>query len=80
MNSVKPRSHDLVDHVSVNFREPLFAPLVQVTECILMQAELVEDGCVNVAQVVGIFHGVQSDSVRCADHLAAFDPTTSKPH
>lgn len=41
-------SHDLFDYVSVNFGKPLLAPLVQVTERILIQTELIEDRGVNV--------------------------------
>jgi len=69
-----PRSHDLFDHVSLNFREPFFAPLVQVTEGILIQTELIEDGGVNVAQVIGVFDCVQSDGVGYANRLAPLMP------
>ncbi len=64
----------------MNFREPLFTPLVQITERILIETELVENGGVNVAEMAGIFDRVQSDGVRCTNHLTAFDPATSEPH
>ncbi len=74
------RLYDLPDNVSVNFREPLFASLMQIAERILIQAELIQDSRVNIAEVPRALDCAQSDGVSCANHLAPFDAAPGQPH
>ena len=55
----------------MHFSEPLFPPLMHEAERVLIQAELVEDRRVNVAEVVWFLDRLQTDRVGGPDHLAA---------
>ncbi len=48
------RSDDLLDHAAVNLGQALFAAQVQIAEPVLVEAELMQDGGVNVAEVPGV--------------------------
>ena len=51
-SSIRPRNlDDLLDHPSMYLGKPLLAALVQVTQLVLAEPELVQDGGVDVAQV-----------------------------
>src|SRR5690349_19436986 len=71
---------DFRDDLAANFGEPLPAPLVHEAERVLVQPELIQDGRVDVAEVVRLLGSAQADRVRCSDYLPAFDPATRHPH
>src|SRR5579871_4876850 len=64
----------------MDLREPFAPALVQVAELVLIETELMQDGGVDIAEMIRIFHGVQPDGVGGSDHLAALDPAAGQPH
>jgi hypothetical protein len=74
------RLHHLLRHLTTNLREPLFPALVQVSQRILIQADLIEDGGVYIAQMAGIFNRLRSDGVCCTYDPAALDSAGGEPH
>src|SRR5262245_30084662 len=73
-------SYNLLDHLPVDRRQPFLAPQVQVAEPVLVEPQLLQDGGVNVAEVVPVLDGVQADGVGGPDHLAALDAAAREPH
>ncbi len=61
-------------------RQPLVAAEVGVGQPVLVEAELVEDRRVDVAEVVGALDGPEADGVGGADDLAPLDPAAGHPH
>src|SRR5262249_57186992 len=61
------RSDDLPDDLALEERQPLVAPEVGVGEAVLVEAELVQDRRVDVAEVTRVLDGPQPDGVRGAD-------------
>src|SRR5262245_9989528 len=53
------RLDDLADHPALEQREALVAAEVQIGQLLLVQADLVQDGRVDVAEVIGPFHRLQ---------------------
>src|SRR5262249_10302773 len=47
---------------------------------VLIQAELMQDRGVDVAEVITVLHGVKADGVRSSDHLSALDSSAGQPH
>src|SRR5579885_1103213 len=64
----------------MHLREPFFPAEVQVAEGVLLQAELMEHGGVNVAEVNGLLDGAEADGVGGADDLAPLDAAAGQPH
>jgi hypothetical protein len=56
------------------------APCVVVGELIVIQAEEVENGAVDVANVVDTVNGFCADFIGGPDRVSGFRPTASKPH
>ena len=58
-----------------------FAPAeVRIAEFVLIEAELVQDRRVDVAQMAAILDGAQADVVGGADDRAPFDAAAGEPH
>src|SRR6266511_3748689 len=74
------RSNDLFDHSAFDEREPLIPAQMWIGQLTLVEAELVEDGRVEVAEVDGSLDGAQANGVGGAQHLAAFDSSARQPH
>src|SRR5262245_50601683 len=72
-------SDDLLDHLSLNERQTFLAAQVRVIQLVLVEAELVQDGGVDVAEVIGGFDGPQADGVGGADDLPALDAAAGEP-
>src|SRR6267378_1857370 len=65
-------SNDLFDHSAFDEREPLIPAQMRIGQSTLVEAELVENGRVEVAEVDGILDGAQANGVGGAHDLAAF--------
>src|SRR2546427_9978920 len=74
------RSNDLFDHAAFDEGEPLVPAQMWIGQLTLVEAELVENGRVEVAEVDGILDGAQAYCVGGAQHLAAFDSAARHPH
>src|SRR5579862_9123244 len=72
--------HNLLNHPPMHQRQPFAPAKMRVGELVLVEAELVEDGGVDVAEVVAVLDGVEADVVGGADDLAAFDAAAGEPH
>jgi len=66
------RLHDFADEFAFDEGEVFVAAEVGVGELVLVEAELVLDGRVDVAEVVRLLDRVQADGVGRADDLASF--------
>ena len=73
-------SNDLFDHSAFDEREPLIPAQMRIGQLTLVEAELVEKGRVQIAEVDGILDGAQANGVGCAHDLAAFDSAARHPH
>ena len=56
------------------------APCVVVGELIVIEAQKVENGAVDVANVVDTVNGFCTDFIGGSDRVSGFRPTASKPH
>ena len=72
--------HDFANHFPFDKRKAFFSAEVGVGELVLVEAELVQDGRVDVAEVVGLFDRVQADRVGRADDLASLYAAARHPH
>ena len=73
-------SHNLLDHFAFDEGEALVAAEVGVGERVLIEAELVQDRRVDVAEVIGLLDRLEADRVRRAHHPAALDAAARHPH
>src|SRR5438067_2210540 len=73
-------SDDLPNHLAAHQRQPLLPAQVREGQLILLEAELVQDGGMHVAEVVRLLDGAQADGVGGADDLAAPDAAAGQPH
>src|SRR5262249_52992960 len=73
-------SHDFLNHFSLYQRQALVAAEVGIGEVVLVKAEEVKDGRVDVAEVVRLLDGFESDSVGRADPAAAANTAAGQPH
>src|SRR6266511_3236989 len=74
------KSNDLFDDSAFDEREPLIPAQMWIGQLTLVEAELAEDGRVEVAEVDGSLDGAQANGVGGAQHLAAFDSSARQPH
>src|SRR5262245_50879751 len=65
--------HQLGNNTAMDFCQPFLTSLVQVTQRILVESQLVQDRRMNVTEVDRLLHSSQADFVRGAVDLAAFD-------
>src|SRR5262245_56330413 len=72
--------HDLADDFTLDEGKAFVAAEVRIGEIVLVEAEEVKDGGVDVAEVVGLFDGFEADGVGGADPLAAADAAAGEPH
>jgi len=72
--------HDFANHFALDKCKAFVAAEVGVGELMLVEAELVQDGRVDVAEVVGLLDRVQTDRVGGADDLASADAAAGHPH
>src|SRR5207248_181274 len=77
---IRLASYDLPDHLPLHERQPLVPPQVRVRQLVLVQAELVKDRRVQVAEVVRLLDGAEADGVGGADGLAPLDAAAGHPH
>src|SRR5262245_20214450 len=77
---VTPTLDDLFDDLAFDEPEAFIAAEVGIGEVVLVEAEEVEDGGVDVAEVVGLFDGFEANGVGGADPLAAVDAAAGEPH
>ena len=73
-------SNDLFDGFAFDEREPLITAQMRIGQLTLVEAELVQNGRVEVAEVDGILSGAQADGIGGAHDLAAFDSAACHPH
>ena len=69
-----------LDYISTVVRQTLVPATVIVGEEFLVQAQQVQQRCVDIAQVMTLFNGPISDLVGRAENAAGTHPATSKPH
>src|SRR5688572_13583107 len=72
--------NDLLDHSAFDEREPLVPAQMRVGQLTLVQAQLVKNGRVQVAEVDGILDGAQANGVGGPHHLATLDSAARHPH
>src|SRR5215510_8769229 len=72
--------HQVGNDTAVDFGQPFFAALVQITQRILVEAQLVQDRRMNVTEVNRLLHSSQADFVRGAVDLAWPKAATSHNH
>ena len=75
-----PEFRALVHDLSRNIREPEVAALEPVGQFLVVQAEQVQDGRVQVVDVYGILGNSPTDFIGFTDDLPAFYASTGKPH
>src|SRR5437763_522581 len=71
---------DLPHDLALDEGQPLVTPQVRVGQPVLVEPELVEDGRVDVAEVVRALDGPQADGVGGADDPATSDAAAGQPH
>src|SRR4051812_35266493 len=77
----KPESgQDLFDDLAGHVCEPFVATVVTEGEALVIEAEQVEDGSVDVVDVSFHFRRAQADRVCGSDHLASLHTASSQPH
>ena len=64
-------SDDFLDDLALDERQPFVAAEVRIGEPVLVEAQLVQDRGVEIAEVVGLLDGAQPDGVGA--------PTTCRP-
>src|SRR5690348_7538615 len=69
-----------LDNLAADFGEALLAAEVHVAERVLVEAHLVEQRRVQVAEVDGVLGGFQADRVRCAIDGTALEAAAGDPH
>lgn len=74
------RPNQLLDHPAAELGELFVSPGVVVGEAVVIEAEEVEDGAVDVADVVDAIDGFGSDLVGGSDGVAGFRAATCEPH
>src|SRR5262245_29568669 len=74
------RLDEFCDDPAVNFSQPLLAALMQVAERVLVESELIQNRCVDVAEVNRLLHGLQPDFIRRAVNLSAFYAASGHHH
>src|SRR5215467_14378762 len=72
--------HNSSDDLTLDLRQPFATPLVQIRERILIEAELVKDRGVDIAQMMGVLDGSQTDLVRGPRDRAAANAASGHPH
>jgi hypothetical protein len=70
----------LLDHFSSELGELFVAAGVVVGELVVIKAEEVEDGAVDVTDVVDAVDGFGADVVGGSDGVAGFGSASSEPH
>src|SRR5438874_1468113 len=78
--SHSPSGEYLLNYLSPVDCDDLLAVVVLVKELVLIDAQGVQDGRVQVVGVDGPLHGDEADRVGGADHLASLDPAAGQPH
>ena len=68
-----PSRHDVVDHGAVDVGEAVVAAGVAVRQLLMVEAEEVEDGGVEVVDVDGFFDGFEAELVGGAVDVAPLD-------
>src|SRR5258708_3817673 len=68
------------DDFALDFSQALAPSLVEVREGILIEAELMQDGGVDIAQVMGILHRAETDLVGGSGDRSAADTAACHPH
>jgi hypothetical protein len=68
------------DDVSVDVGEAEIAALMGVSKALVVEAETVKDGGLEVVDVNGVFDDVKAEFIRGAIGEASFYSTTSHPH
>ncbi len=64
----------------MDLRQAFVATEVRVGELILVEAELIQDGSVNIAEVIRFLDRSQADGIGGSDDSAALDSATGHPH
>jgi hypothetical protein len=67
---------EALDDLATIVRQSLESPAVVVGQLLLIKSEQMQDGCVNVADVVAIFKRSLTKFVGSSDNAAASDATT----
>jgi hypothetical protein len=67
------------DNLAANVGQPEVAPEMAVRQPLVVQAEAVEDGGLQIVDMHAILHNLQAEFVRLADDLSAFDATACHP-
>src|SRR4029079_14843051 len=70
----------LADDFAFDERQAFVAAEGRIGQLVLIEAEQVQNGGVDVAEVIGFFDGCEADGVGSADPLAAADATAGEPH
>src|SRR5690349_8033426 len=63
----------------MQFREAFFPAKVEVGKLVLVQAELIQNGGMQIPEVDAVCHGVDTQIVGGADYGAAFDTASRHP-
>src|SRR5262249_19666008 len=75
-----PHSGNVLNDPAMDEREPFAAAEVGVAQIVLIEAELVQDRGMDVAQMAAILDGAQADGVGSADDRAPLDAAAGQPH
>src|SRR6185436_14596113 len=73
-------SNNFFDHVAFDKCEPLVATEVGIGQLHLVEAELTQDGCVDVAEMIRLFDGAQANGISRTHDSSAFYTTARHPH
>ena len=73
-------SQDRPDHFSRRIRQPVFAAIVDVRQSCMVDAEQVQNCCMNIVDRNGVDGGFPADFVGCAVAGAALDSAAGYPN
>lgn len=70
---------NLFDYGTMEFGEAFFTAKMEIRELVLVEAELIQNGRMEISEVNPISHGVDTQIIRSADYGAALDAASSHP-
>src|SRR5438128_20280 len=75
-----PALQNAADDFALDFGQALAPSLVEVRQRILIQTELMQDGGVDIAQVMRVIDGSETDLVGGSRNRSAADAAAGHPH
>jgi hypothetical protein len=80
VRGLKRLRENLLDYLAADISKSFIASVMPIGEALVIEAEQVQDGGVNVVNVGEAFRGAEADRIGGADDLASLDPAAGEPH